>query len=46
VLDGTLISIDRVAADRPYCSGKHRHHRCGVRITGVTPSLVVGPGSG
>ena len=24
VLDGTLIPIDRVAADRPFYSGKHR----------------------
>jgi hypothetical protein len=23
-IDGTLIPIDRVAADRPFCSGKHR----------------------
>uniref|UniRef100_UPI0012F6AEE4 helix-turn-helix domain-containing protein n=1 Tax=Nocardia jiangxiensis TaxID=282685 RepID=UPI0012F6AEE4 len=26
ILDGTLIAIDRVAADRPFYSGKHRHH--------------------
>ena len=26
VLDGTLIPINRVAADRPFCSGKHRKH--------------------
>jgi hypothetical protein len=26
VIDGTLIPIDRVAADRPSCSGKHRKH--------------------
>jgi hypothetical protein len=26
VLDGTLIPIDRVAADRPFYSGKHRRH--------------------
>jgi hypothetical protein len=26
VLDGTLIPIDRVAADRPFFSGKHRKH--------------------
>jgi len=24
VLDGTLIPVDRVAADRPFYSGKHR----------------------
>ena len=23
VVDGTLIPVDRVAADRPFCSGKH-----------------------
>ena len=26
VLDGTLIPVDRVAADRPFYSGKHRKH--------------------
>jgi hypothetical protein len=26
VLDGTLIPIDRVAADRPFYSGKHKKH--------------------
>lgn len=26
VIDGTLIPIDRLAADRPSCSGKHRRH--------------------
>ena len=26
VLDGTLIPVDRVAADRPFCSGKHKRH--------------------
>jgi hypothetical protein len=26
VLDGTLIPIDRVAADRPCYSGKHKKH--------------------
>jgi hypothetical protein len=24
ILDGILLLIDRLAADRPYCSGKHR----------------------
>src|SRR5260370_3455226 len=27
VIDGTFIPIDRVAADRPFCSGKHHNHR-------------------
>jgi hypothetical protein len=26
VLDGTLLPIDRVAADRPFYSGKHKRH--------------------
>ena len=26
VIDGTVIPIDRVAADRPFCSGKHCRH--------------------
>ena len=26
IIDGTLILIDRVAADRPFYSGRHRRH--------------------
>lgn len=26
ILDGTLLRTDRVAADRPFYSGKHKHH--------------------
>jgi hypothetical protein len=26
VIDGTLIPIDRVAADRPFYSGEHHRH--------------------
>jgi hypothetical protein len=32
VLDGTLIAIDRVAADRPFYSGKHRRHGMNLQI--------------
>lgn len=32
ILDGTLIPIDRVAADRPFYSGKHRHHGMNLQI--------------
>jgi hypothetical protein len=32
VLDGTLIPIDRVAADRPYYSGKHKKHGMNVQV--------------
>ena len=36
VIDRTLIPIDRVAADRPFCSGKHRKH-------GMNLQVIVGP---
>jgi hypothetical protein len=32
ILDGTLIRTDRVAADEPYYSQKHRHHRMNVAV--------------
>jgi DDE superfamily endonuclease len=32
VLDGTLIRIDRIAADRPFYSGKHRKHRVNLQV--------------
>jgi hypothetical protein len=32
ILDGTVIPIDRVAADRPFYSGKHRHHGMNVQV--------------
>ncbi len=32
VLDGTLIHTDRVRADRPYYSGKHRVHGMNVQV--------------
>ncbi len=34
ILDGTVIRIDRVAADRPFYSGKHRHH--GINLQALT----------
>ena len=37
VIDGTLIPIDRVAADRPFYSGKHRRH-------GMNLQVIVSPG--
>ncbi len=33
VLDGTLIPVDRVAADRPFYSGKHKKH--GMNLQGI-----------
>jgi len=32
VIDGTLIPIDRVAADRPFYSGKHRRHGMNLKV--------------
>jgi DDE superfamily endonuclease len=32
VIDGTLIPIDRVAADRPFYSGKHHKHGVNVQV--------------
>ncbi|WP_235006271.1 transposase family protein [Nocardiopsis sp. JB363] len=31
-MDGTLIDCDRVAADRPFCSGKHQHHGMNIQV--------------
>nr|WP_246023548.1 transposase family protein [Nocardia yunnanensis] len=41
VLDGTLISIDRVAADRPYYSGKHRRHGMNVQVIATPDGDIV-----
>ncbi|MET9922152.1 transposase family protein [Streptomyces sp. NPDC006435] len=32
LLDGTLLPIDRIAADRPFCSGKHKKHGMNVQV--------------
>jgi hypothetical protein len=32
VMDGTLIPIDRVAADRPFYSGKHKRHGMNLQV--------------
>jgi hypothetical protein len=51
VIDGTLIPIDRVAANRPSCSGRHRKHGMNlqviaspdgdiVRVSGPLPGAV------
>jgi DDE superfamily endonuclease/Helix-turn-helix of DDE superfamily endonuclease len=37
VIDGTLVPIDRVAADRPFYSGKHRRH-------GMNLQVIAAPG--
>lgn len=32
ILDGTLLAIDPIAADRPYYSGKHKRHGMNVQV--------------
>ncbi|ROQ60175.1 DDE superfamily endonuclease [Streptomyces sp. 840.1] len=32
ILDGTVLPIDRIAADRPYYSGKKKHHGMNVQV--------------
>ncbi len=32
ILDGTVLPIDRIGADRPYCSGKKKHHGMNVQV--------------
>jgi hypothetical protein len=34
ILDGTVIRIDRIAANKPYYSGKHKHH--GINLQALT----------
>jgi hypothetical protein len=45
VLDGTLISIDRVAADRPFYSGKHKKHGMNLQVI-ASPCGEIGCVSG
>ena len=32
IVDGTLIPVDRVAADRPFYSGKHKKHGMNLQV--------------
>ena len=41
VIDGTLIPTDRVAADRPFYSGKHRKHGMNLQVI-ATPQGHMG----
>lgn len=41
ILDGTLIPIDRVAADRPYYSGKHHRHGMNVQVIATPDGDIV-----
>jgi len=41
VLDGTLIPVDRVAADRPFYSGKHRMHGMNLQVLASPAGEIV-----
>src|SRR5688500_6711232 len=41
VLDGTLIPIDRVPADRPYFSGKHRVHGMDIQVIATPDGTIL-----
>ena len=42
VIDGTLIPIDRVAADRPFYSGKHHKHGMNLQVIARPDGEIVG----
>ena len=42
VIDGTLIPVDRVAADRPFYSGKHRKHGMNLQVIAARPGRFCG----
>jgi hypothetical protein len=41
IIDGTLIAIDRVAADRPFYSGKHRRHGMNLQVIATPGGEIV-----
>jgi hypothetical protein len=41
VIDGTLIPIDRVAADRPFYSGKHHRHGMNLQVISAPDGEIV-----
>ena len=42
MIDGTLIPIDRVAADRPFYSGKHRKHGMNLQVIASPDGDIMG----
>jgi hypothetical protein len=42
VVDGTLIRIDRVAADRPFYSGKHNRHGMNLQVIASPAGDILG----
>jgi hypothetical protein len=43
VIDGTLVPTDRVAADRPFYSGKHRRHGMSLQVISAPDGEICGP---
>jgi hypothetical protein len=41
VIDGTLIPVDRVAADRPFYSGKHRRHGMNLQVISAPDGQIL-----
>ncbi|GAA2248994.1 IS5/IS1182 family transposase [Streptomyces atrovirens] len=41
ILDGTLLPIDRIAADRPFYSGKHKKHGMNVQVIADPPGRLL-----
>jgi hypothetical protein len=41
VIDGTLTAIDRVAADRPFYSGKHKRHGVNVQVMASADGTIL-----
>ena len=41
VLDGTLVPIDRVAADKPFFSGKHKRHGMNLQVIATPDGDIV-----
>ncbi|TDD77930.1 transposase family protein [Actinomadura darangshiensis] len=41
IMDGTLIPIDRVAADRPFYSGKHKKHGMNLQVIASPDGTIV-----
>ncbi|MHC5264024.1 transposase family protein [Streptomyces sp. UC4497] len=41
ILDGTLLPIDRIAAGRPYCSGKAKRHGMNVQVIADPPGKLL-----
>ncbi len=41
IIDGTLIPIDRIAADRPFYSGKHKHHGVNLQVIASPDGMLL-----